>query len=117
MFDNRRALRPQGTYAMIGGSMLRVCQLWMLNLMASLTREERKLRLVADGPNKGLVYLKALIEAGKLVPVIDKTYKLHEVPEALRYFGEGCHKGKIAIAVRGYTSDNSQSRDVKHGSS
>ena len=55
--------------------------------------------MVTQGPNKGLVDLKELIEAGKLVPVIDRTYQLSEVPEALRYFGVGRHKGKIAITV------------------
>jgi NADPH:quinone reductase-like Zn-dependent oxidoreductase len=99
MFDNRRALRPEGTYAMVGGSMSRVYELWFLSLIASLTREDRKLRLVAEGPNKGLAELKELIEAGKLVPVVDRTYALSEVPEALRYFGEGRHKGKIVIAM------------------
>ena len=44
MFDNRRALRPGGTYAMVGGSMPRVYQLWFLSLIALLTREDRKLR-------------------------------------------------------------------------
>lgn len=99
MFDNRRALEPQGTYAMIGGSMLRVWQLWFLGLCAPLTRESRKLRLVAEGPNKGLAELKEMIEAGKIVPVVDRTYSLGEVPEAMRYFGEGRHRGKIAISV------------------
>jgi len=99
MFDIKRALRPAGTYAMIGGSIPRVYQLWFLSFCASLTRESRKLRLVAEGPNKGLADLKELIEAGKLFPVIDKTYQLSEVPEALRYFGGGHHKGKIVIDV------------------
>jgi NADPH:quinone reductase-like Zn-dependent oxidoreductase len=99
MFDNKRALTPGGTYAMVGGSMLRVCQLCYLNLIASLTREDRKLCLVAEGPNKGLADLKELIEDGKLLPVIDKVYRLNEVPEALFYFGEGRHKGKIVITM------------------
>ena len=99
MFDVRRALEPDGTYAMIGGSIPRVYQLWFLNLCAPLTRESRKLRLVAEGPNKGLADLKELIEADKLVSIIDKTYQLSEVPEALSYFGEGRHKGKIVIAI------------------
>ncbi len=99
MFDNRRALRPGGTYGMIGGSMSRVYQLWFLSLIASLTHENRKLRLVAEGPNKGLADLKELIEAGKLVSIIDRTYQLSEVSEALRYFGQGLHKGKIVITV------------------
>jgi NADPH:quinone reductase-like Zn-dependent oxidoreductase len=99
MFDCKRALRPEGTYAMIGGSIPRVYQLWFLSFCASLTRESRKLRLVAEGPNKGLADLKELIEAGKLVPIVDRTYQLSEVPEALRYFGEGRHKGKIVITM------------------
>ena len=49
--------------------------------------------------SKGLADLKELIEAGKLVPIVDRTYQLSEVPEALSYFGEGRHKGKIVIAM------------------
>ena len=41
-----------------------------------------------------------LVEAGKLAPVIDRVYRLSEVPEALRYFGERHHKGKIAIGLK-----------------
>ena len=84
---------------MIGGSIPRVYQLWFLSFIASLTREDRKLHLVAEGPNKGLADLKELMETGKLIPVIDRTYKLSEVPDALRYFGEGHHKGKIVISM------------------
>lgn len=100
MFDIKRALSPGGTYAMIGGSMARVYQLWLLSLVAPLSRETRKLCLVADGPNKGLAELKTLIESEKLVPVIDKTCQLSEVPEALQYFGQGLHKGKIVVVVQ-----------------
>jgi NADPH:quinone reductase-like Zn-dependent oxidoreductase len=99
MFDNKRALKPGGAYVMIGGSIARVYQLWFLSFTGLLMGEGRKLRLVAEGPNKGLAHLKELIEAGKLLPVIDSTYRLSEVPEALRYFGEGRHKGKIVIAI------------------
>ena len=99
MLDNKRALKPEGTYAMIGGSIPRVYQLWLLSFIGSVIHEDRKLCLVAEGPNKGLVDLKELIEAGKLVPVIDSSYPLSEVPEALRYFGEGHHKGKIVITT------------------
>jgi NADPH:quinone reductase-like Zn-dependent oxidoreductase len=99
MFDYQRALRPGGTYAMIGGSLSRIPQLLFLSYLAPLTRESRKFHLVAAGPNKGLADLKEFIEAGKLAPVVDRTYQLSEVPEALRYFGEGRHKGKIVIAI------------------
>ena len=50
-------------------------------------------------PNKDLAFMKELFEAGKVVPVIDGRYPLSEVPEALRYFGEGHAKGKIVITV------------------
>jgi NADPH:quinone reductase-like Zn-dependent oxidoreductase len=99
MFDIKRALVPGGTYAMVGGQMRRVLQLWLQSGLDLLTRESRKLCLVAEGPNKGLADLKDLIEAGKLVPVIDRAYPLSEARDALRYFGEGHHKGKIAISI------------------
>ena len=53
-------------------------------------------------PNKhDLVFMKELLEAGKVVPVIDRTYPLRAVPEALRYLGEGRVKGKVVIIVPG----------------
>lgn len=99
MFDIRRTLRPGGTYAMIGGAMSRVYQLWLVRPLEWITGEDRKLRLVAEGPNKGLTDLKGLMEVGKLVPILDRTFQLAEVPEALRYFGQGQHKGKIIITM------------------
>ena len=99
MKDNKRALKPRGTYAMIGGSIPRVYELWLLSFFAKFTRETQKLCLVAEGPNQGLAELRELLQTGKLVPVIDRTFQLSEVPDALRYFGEGSHQGKIVIAV------------------
>jgi len=46
-----------------------------------------------------LVALKQLIEAGKVTPVIDRSYPLREVPEAIRYLGEGHPRAKIVITV------------------
>ena len=46
-----------------------------------------------------LIVLKELVESGKVTPVIDQRYQLSEVPEALRYQGEGHARGKIVIAV------------------
>jgi NADPH:quinone reductase-like Zn-dependent oxidoreductase len=43
--------------------------------------------------------MKALIDAGKAKPVIDRHYKLNEVPEALRYQEEGHTQGKVVITV------------------
>lgn len=49
-------------------------------------------------PNKeDLQFLKQLIESGKVMPVIDRTYPLTEVPEAISYLEEGHAKGKVVI--------------------
>ena len=51
-------------------------------------------------PNKeDLQFLRQLIETGKLAPVIDRTYPLAEVPEAIRYLEEGHARGKVVITV------------------
>ena len=53
-------------------------------------------------PNKeDLQFLKQLIEAGKLTPVIDRTYPLSETPEAIRYLETGRARGKVVIRVPG----------------
>jgi NADPH:quinone reductase-like Zn-dependent oxidoreductase len=99
MFDYKRALSPKGTYAMVGGAVPRIFQALFLGLLLSITRS-KKFRLVAEGPNKGLADLKELIEAGKLVSIVDGVFKLSEVPQAFRYFVEGRHKGKVVIAIQ-----------------
>ena len=50
-------------------------------------------------PNKDLAFMKELIEADKVKPVIDRCYTLSEVAEAFRYYGEGHAKGKVVITV------------------
>lgn len=51
-------------------------------------------------PNKDFAFMIELIENGKVVPVIDKRYPLSEVPEALRYLGEGHANGKVVITLK-----------------
>ena len=46
-----------------------------------------------------LAFVKELLEAGKVVPIIDRCYPLGEVAEAIRYLEEGHAKGKIVITV------------------
>ena len=59
---------------------------------------------------KDLVFLKELLEAGKVVPVIDRRYPLSEAAEALRYLGEGHARGKIVIAME---SNNKTQQDIR----
>ena len=53
----------------------------------------------AHTSQKDLVTLKELIEAGRIVPVIDRRYPLSETAEALRYLGAGHARGKVIITV------------------
>ncbi len=98
MFDYARALSPNGTYVTVGGSMARLFQALLLAPWISIT-QHKHIRILALKPNKGLAYMKELFEAGKVVPVIDGPYKLSEVPEAFRHFGEARHKGKVVITL------------------
>lgn len=94
-----RALTPQGIYVMAGGAQAQMFQALLLGPWKS-KRGGKKLGALTVKPNQAdLALLKALLETGKVVPVIDKRYPLHEVPEALRYLGTGHAQGKIVITV------------------
>jgi NADPH:quinone reductase-like Zn-dependent oxidoreductase len=54
---------------------------------------------IAKFNRQDLVVLSELLEAGKVTPVIDRQYALRELPEALRYLGEGHARGKVVITV------------------
>ena len=54
---------------------------------------------IAKMNQKDLVYVKELLEAGKVVPVIERRYPLCETAEALRYLEEGHARGKVVITV------------------
>ncbi len=54
---------------------------------------------VAKTNKEDLVFMSELLEAGKVVPVIDKYYPLSEAAEALRYLGKGHAQGKVVITV------------------
>jgi NADPH:quinone reductase-like Zn-dependent oxidoreductase len=99
IFDYRRALSPEGTYVMVGGAMAQVYEAMILGSLISMTGSKRLVNLAAMPNQEDLVFMKELIEAGKVVPVIDRRYPLSEVPEALRYYGEGHSRGKVVITV------------------
>jgi len=98
MIDYIRALRPNGMYVTVGGSMARLFQALILGPWISMI-SKKKIGIVALKPNKDLAYISELFEAGKVKPVIDGPYKLNEVPKAFRLLGEGIHKGKIVVTV------------------
>jgi NADPH:quinone reductase-like Zn-dependent oxidoreductase len=98
IFDYKRALNPKGIYVMVGGSNTQAFQGFLMGPFISKTGS-KKMGVLMHKPNEGLAFMKELLEAGKVKPVIDKRYPLSEVPEALRYFGEGQARGKIVITV------------------
>ena len=60
----------------------------------------KKIRILAVQPNtEDVNFMKDFIEAGKVTPVIDKTYPLSEVPDAIGYVGDGHARGKVVITV------------------
>ncbi|MFC3452421.1 NAD(P)-dependent alcohol dehydrogenase [Amycolatopsis speibonae] len=99
----RKSLTPQGTLVIVGGEGKGK---WIgpvaRNLRALLLGPfvKQKLRgLFSTENHDDLQTLRALIEAGKLTPVIDRAYPLAEVPEAIRYASEGHARGKVVITV------------------
>jgi NADPH:quinone reductase-like Zn-dependent oxidoreductase len=98
IFDYTRPLFPNGTYVTVGGSMGRLFQALLLGPWISMV-SKKYIRIVALKPNKDLLYMNELFEAGKVKPVIDGPYKLNEFPEAFRIFGKGEHKGKVVITM------------------
>ncbi|MBK5102441.1 MAG: NAD(P)-dependent alcohol dehydrogenase, partial [Desulfobacteraceae bacterium] len=99
--EYKRTLSPEGTYVCIGGTMR---QLFGSILLGSLMSEKggKKLRNMGSVKinQKDLVVMKELLEAGKVVPVIDKHFTLSETAEAFRYLGEGHARGKVVIIVK-----------------
>ena len=100
----RRALTHWGTLVIVGGEgggrWLGGFDRQILRApILSLLVRQRLRPLVSKERSGDLVVLKELIEAGKVTPVIDRTYPLSEVPEAIRYLEAGHARGKIVIRV------------------
>ncbi|RFU68433.1 NAD(P)-dependent alcohol dehydrogenase [Bacillus sp. V59.32b] len=95
----KRALSPNGTFVHVGGSGAGMFQTMVLGPLISMTGSKKMGNMLQRSNQKDLNYIKELIEDGKVQPVIDRCYKLSEVPEAFRYFEEGHAQGKVIITV------------------
>ncbi len=97
--DYKRALSPNGIYVMTGGTMAQMTQAMIQGPWISMTGSQ-KMSNMGLKPNKNdLIYMKGLLEAGKVKPVIDRRYPLSEVPAAFRYLDEGHAQGKVVITI------------------
>ena len=105
--DFRRVLTPNGTLVFNGGGALSASQGRLLGPMASSIRAKMLSRFMsqkvatflASVTQEDLTFLKELIEAGKVTPVIDRTYPLSETAEAIRYLEDGHARAKVVIAI------------------
>jgi len=101
----RHVLTPNGKYVMIGGGganeqgvfgvMLRPLKAMVLSKFV----DQQMGMMMADSNQKDLSLLAEMVESGKMKPVIDRTYKLAEVPEAIGYLEQGHARGKVVIVV------------------
>jgi NADPH:quinone reductase-like Zn-dependent oxidoreductase len=101
ILECRRALEPEGVYVMVGGPTARIFGALFLGPLISRVGSRKMGLMMWWKPFKteDVVLLKELIDAGKIKPVIDRRYPLHEVAEALRYLDEGHARGKVVITV------------------
>ncbi len=91
----RRVLTPTGSYVLVGGPLTTVLKVMLLSRFVS-----QNLVFFMSATNKeDLLFLKDLIESKQVTPVIDRRYTLSEVPEAIRYLGQGHARGKVVITL------------------
>ena len=95
----KRALIPHGRYVMVGGGGAQLAEVMIQGPFISLTGNKKMGNMLQRANQNDLVFIKELLESGKVKPVIDRSYKLNEVSEALRYFEEGHSQGKIVITM------------------
>jgi len=96
----RRVLSPVGTYIMVGGPLIHL----FTGVVLSRFVRQNLIFFIATTNKADLVFMKELIEAKKVTPVIEKRYALNEVPEAIRYMGTGHARGKLVITMEHHSN-------------
>ncbi|MBZ0318305.1 MAG: NAD(P)-dependent alcohol dehydrogenase [Anaerolineae bacterium] len=99
IFAYRRALAPNGIYVTTGGTLSQIFQALLLGSLVSKFGNKKLYGVLAKPDPTDLGYMKDLIEAGKVTPVIDRCYPLAETAEAIRYVDAGHARGKVVITM------------------
>jgi NADPH:quinone reductase-like Zn-dependent oxidoreductase len=98
--DYRRALRPRGRYVAIGGSLPQILQGMLMGPVLSLFGGKRMGFMgIAKANQKDLIFVGDLVEAGEVMPVIDRIYPLREAAAAFRYLAREHATGKVVFTV------------------
>jgi NADPH:quinone reductase-like Zn-dependent oxidoreductase len=94
-----RVLKVTGTYVGVGGSSSTVSFLQSLifNPLIAKMKGRKVVSFMANVKQSDLVFIKELLESGKITPVVDGKYPLSETPEAIRYVEKGHARGKVVI--------------------
>jgi NADPH:quinone reductase-like Zn-dependent oxidoreductase len=101
----KRALKPQGIYVCAGGTLPQFFEAMLLGGMMSRTGGKKLGSMgIAKVNQQDLVYLGELLEAGKIVPVIDRSYPLSEITKAIRYVEDTHAQGKVVITVESHST-------------
>ncbi|WP_368485992.1 zinc-binding dehydrogenase [Niallia circulans] len=99
IFTYKKKLKTNGVFIHIGGANSQFYQILLLGPLLSLFGK-RKFRSFLQRTNQqDLMVIKEIIEEGKVKPVIDRSYLLSEVPQALHYFKKGHSQGKVIIIM------------------
>lgn len=97
--DYLKALKPEGTYVVAGGSMIQLFQAASNGKRISKVRRQKTYVVSLVQSQKDLNFIKELLESGKIMPVIDGCYPLSKTPEAFWYFEKVHPRGKVIISV------------------
>ncbi len=98
IFQYKRMLSQNGIYVAIGG-LVPILQALLLGRLLSALGRKKMTFFIAKMNQRDLVFLNSLLQAGKIVPVIDRLYRLGDAAEALRYLAEGHAQGKVVLTV------------------
>jgi NADPH:quinone reductase-like Zn-dependent oxidoreductase len=99
IFDYRRSLTEDGIYVAAGGGLLQIFETFTLGPVLSRMGRKKMGFFLTKVTRKDLDFMKDLLESGKVVPVIDRSYRLSEAAEALGYLAEGHARGKIVLTA------------------
>jgi NADPH:quinone reductase-like Zn-dependent oxidoreductase len=101
IFAYRRALSENGRFVLCGGGGIPMTQAVILGPLLSRVGSRKVGAVMAKIDEKELAFLAQLVVEGKVVPVIERTYPLAGVPDAVRYLEQGHARGKLVITLDG----------------